>query len=62
MKIRIIKIVPVGKRHGIEVGNEYEAEWQDKEGYSYAGYWIEGANGERVKILVRECEVIKEEA
>lgn len=62
MKIRITRIVPIGKEHGIEVGNEYEARFEMEEARGYSGYWIEGATGERVKILPRECEVVKEEA
>jgi hypothetical protein len=62
MKIRIVRYVPVDRKHEIDVGNEYEARYEVVEDRSkYPGYWITGATGEKVKILVRECEEIEEE-
>lgn len=59
MKIKITTRVPVEERIRPTVGEIYEVTDYDDRGRGGRVYFIE-VNGERVGILARECEIVRE--
>ncbi len=57
MKIRVTRVPPIEKKHGVLLGNEYEALDEPGQG-RHVSVWIMGAVGEKVKLLVHEWEEI----
>lgn len=58
-RIIITSKPPIEAKHEVEIGNEYDAQWQKEDECVLGGWIIEGNSGEKVKILPRECEVVK---
>lgn len=59
MKIKITKHVPVEERIRPGVGEVYEVTDSDERDRGGRVYFIE-VNGERLGVLARECEVVRE--
>lgn len=60
MKIKVIDKPPIEAKHGVEVGNVYEARKDDTGGRGRRdSVWIDGAAGEPVRLLSHEWELVK---
>ncbi len=65
MRVRVIQVPPIEKKHEVKLGNEYEV-LIETERYTYSdgslkrhlhrSVWIMGAAGEKVKLLRHEWE------
>jgi hypothetical protein len=60
MKIRLVKDIPVDKRHGLTKGRVFEATNARSEINPHVRYRVTGDDGARISVLGSEAEIVSD--